>query len=292
LRQKLEANALDISIEKSKLISLRQQLTGQNTGISSASLQRESELGERIVLLEQQLDELRLNYLDTYPDIVKAKAQIKSLEKQIREEIDNRTSSRNRALVDGPLYQELRSLMSKTQTKISSLETTRDQIENLYVNEQKKIERINAVDAEISELTRDYAVNQEMYQTLLRQRESAMISMNIDIANQGLTIKVQESASLPVNPKGLRFAHVILAGLALSFFIPISGAYVLSQLDGKIRDKNVISEKLMLPVLASVYFVNTKKERRNNYLKASVMLLIVGLSLSAYGYAIYLRLQG
>lgn len=292
LKRQLEEIVLEISIEESKLISQQQQLTGQSTGVSAASLQRENELNERIVALEQQLDELRLNYLDTYPDIVKLKSQIKAIEAQVQEEIENRKNNRSRALVDGPLYQELRSEISKTQTNMSSLKTKHAQIQELYVNEQKKMERINSVDAEISELTRDYAVNKEMYQTLLRQRESAMISMNIDIANQGLTIKVQESAAVPTTPKGLRFAHVVVAGLFMSFAVSIGGAYVLSLLDGKVRDESVVVDKMMLPVLASVYSVSTPKEKTKTIVGVGIMMSVVLLTLGIYGYAIYLRLAG
>ncbi|TQV88878.1 XrtA system polysaccharide chain length determinant [Aliikangiella coralliicola] len=292
LKRQLENINLEIHSEDSKLLARRRQLSGEGTGISSSSLARESALNQRIVNLESRLDTLRLDYHDTFPDIVQIKSQIATLKKQIVEEIESRKTGAYEELKEGPIYQEVRSQVLRIQTNISTLKSRRDQIQKMYDKEAETMSKINAVDAELAELTRDYTVNQELYQDLSRRRESAKISMNIDLENQGLSIKVQENATLPVVPKGIRFAHIILAGLVLSFGAPLVLVYGLSLIDNKVRDEHVVTDSLMLPVLASVYYVNTPRERRSNYISSSIMVMIVLVVWSVYGYAIWLRMNG
>ncbi len=293
LRGKLENYKLDILAEESRVNSITKELAGG--AVTTASNARIKQLQDRIVILKEKLDELRLSYLDTYPDIIQLNEQISDLNQQINAEQIAKTQKRKVDSVEfsnDPIFTELRTELSKAKTRISSLMSQENETKNLLISEQKRMERINGVDAELSELTRDYKVNQDIYQRLLKQREQAHISMEIDIEKQGLTIKIQEMATLPVTPKGIRFAHIILAGLVISILLPIGVVFGLSTLDQKIRDERIITDKLGLPVLASVYYVNTPAERQKNYYDAIYIFISVIAVWSIYGYAIWLRLQG
>ncbi len=293
LRGKLENYKLDILAEESRVSSISKELAGG--AVTTASNARIKQLQDRIVILKNKLDELRLSYLDTYPDIIQLKEQIADLNNQINNEKKERTQKRDvnsAEFSNDPIFTELRTELSKAKTRISSLRSQEKETLKLLENEQKRMERINAVDAELSELTRDYKVNQDIYQRLLKQREQAHISMEIDLEKQGLTIKIQEMATLPVTPKGIRFAHIVLAGLVISILLPIGIVFGLSIIDQKVRDERIITDKLGLPVLASVYYVNTPAERKKNYRDAAYIFVSVFIVWSIYGYAIWLRLQG
>ena len=293
LRGKRENYRLDILAEESRVASLTEELTGG--AVITASNLRIKQIQDRIVILKNKLDELRLSYHETYPDIVQLNEQIGELNNQISEEKIIRRKKpdiSNLDISNDPIFSELRAQLSKIKTRIFSLKSQEKATTRFLEIEQKRIERINAVDAELSELTRDYKVNQDIYQRLLKQREQAYISMEIDIEKQGLTIKIQEMASLPITPKGIRFAHIILAGLVLSVLVPVSIVFGLSVLDEKVREQSIIVDKLGLPVLASVYYINTSSETKRNYRDAFYVLLSILIVWSIYGYAIWERLQG
>jgi len=293
LRSRGENYRLDILAEESRVKSITTELS---SGASkTASNARIKQLQDRIVILKNKLDELKLNYLDTYPDIIQLNEQISDLNNQIRKEKNSKVKKidlNSSDISNDPIFTELRSQLSAARTRILSLKSQEKATTILLEKEQKRMERINAVDAELSELTRDYKVNQDIYQRLLKQREQAHISMEIDLEKQGLTIKIQERATLPISPKGLRFAHIIFAGLVLSLLIPTGIVFGLSLIDQKIRDEQTIKDKLGLPVLASVYYVITPDERKSHYYSISCIFLSVVTVWSIYGYAIWLRLQG
>ena len=295
LTRTIEDIDIELLAEESKLAAQKEQLAGGGGAKNTASIEREAALRARITTLKAQLEDLRLIYKDTYPDIVQIKAQIESTELQIQREVESRTlnlNAGNEELSDSPIAQALRSDILVTETALSTLKSRKAQFTVLLENERLKVNRINAVEAEITELTRDSQVNKTKYNQLIEQRESARISRDMDRAKQGINARIQEAAFLPVTPKGLRFIHLIVIGFLFSFGVPLAVVFGLTILDQKVRDQRVISEKLQLPVLANVYPVKSTTEKRAEFSKKMVIVAIVLITWSVYGYEIWLKVQG
>ena len=295
LKRQIEVVSLELFEEESKLKALIAQLAGEGGMINAASFARENRLSTRKQALNEQLANLRLTYMDNYPDIIQLKNQILVLTEQIAKELKARESGSTQMrseLREGPLAEELRRSSLQTKAKISSLGSRKEQLSKLLVKERKTRDDINDVKTEIAELNRDYEVNQQMYQRLLVQRENAFVSMNIDIKNQGLSVKIQESASMPVNPKGIRFAHIIMAGIIISLTLPFGVAFLLSLMDQKARSVRHISQELELPVLASVYLMLTPDKERAIYTKLAIIGIIILSMWSLYGFHIYQKITG
>jgi len=295
LQRELEAVDLEISSESSSILSNKKRLSGEVRTADGTDLVRESELQLRINALNQRLDELRLNYKDTYPDIIQLKGQINTLKKEQIKDNNTRVELTKEGIQNAPsgaIAQELRRNILMSEAKVQSLIAKGRQIKLLIERERKSLAKINAVEAEVAELNRDYNVNQEMYQDLLQQREQARISMNMDIKNQGLTMKIQEPATLPIIPEGIRFLHIILAGLAMSFIIPIGLVYLFTLLDQKVRNESYLRDVLRLPILSAVY--NTKNTF--DYSQIAAKYGVISATMLAiwfiYGYVIFLRIQG
>ncbi|MBV1911045.1 MAG: hypothetical protein KUG78_17230 [Kangiellaceae bacterium] len=295
LTRSIEDINIEILGEESKLAAQQEQLAGGGGAKNTASIERETALRARITALKAQLEDLRLIYKDTYPDIVQINAQVDTIESQIQREILARNSKQGfegEDLADSPIAQTLRSDILVTQTGISTLNSRNKQLNVLLGNERQKVNRINSVEAEITELTRESSVNKSKYTQLIDQRESARISRDMDLAKQGINARIQEEAFLPASPKGLRFMHLIVVGLLFSIGIPLSFVFGLSLLDQKIRDQRVISEKLQLPILASVHPVKSAVEIRSDLMKKLTIASIVVVIWSIYGYEIWLKVQG
>ena len=295
LKREIEVVELAISAEKSSILVRKKQLSGETNAETNASFKKEEQLNLRITDLQTRLEDLRLNYKDTYPDIVQLKGQINTLKESLLSEAKQREELRQSGQSKKPtgtVAQELRSNMLLSETKIIALNSKLHQLQRLTERERDTLGKINAVEAEIAELNRDYNVNQTMYQDLLGQRENARISMNIDIDGQGQTMKLQDPAALPTIPKGIRFGHIILAGLVLSFILPILLIYGLTLLDNKVRNELFFREVVRIPVIGKIYDVVTPNIAKQNIIKISIMAAtVVGVWL-IYGYAIFIRLQG
>ncbi len=303
-------SALKTNIEQTRL-SLREalirknSLKGQLSGEAAIAISqsKEGQYRSKIADLQARLETLRLDYKDTYPDIIRIKHQIEDLKGSMNNEIRRQKEARNKAKSTGttyideaiilnPLYQQLRSDASTTETQIATLRARISEMNKMLESEYERARRIHGGEAALSTLTRDYQVNQEIYQDLLRRRERARVSRSIDQEQQGLTFKIQEPAKIPLLPTGLRFLHFAVAGLVVGLGTPIGLIFVMLQIDPRIRFSHVISSELELPVLAEITRLSSINDERKA--KINFILLAVGtiMVLVIYGYVGWLKFTG
>jgi len=281
--------------------SLKKQLSGEAAITISQS--KEGQYRLKIADLQEQLETLRLDYQDTYPDIIRLKHRIEDLKLSMNAEIEVLNEAKSKAASSGgvymdesivlnPLYQKLRSDASKSETQIATLHARMNEMNKMLENEYERAKRIHGGEASLAKLTRNYQVNQEIYQDLLHRMERARVSKNLDRENQGLTFKIQEPAKIPLIPTGIRFLHFMIAGLILGVMIPIGLIYFMIQVDPKIRFSQIISKDLDLPLLAEISVLSSQSDERkikNNFLFLGVGVIIVFI---IYGYVSWLKITG
>jgi polysaccharide chain length determinant protein (PEP-CTERM system associated) len=257
LQQRIEQSMQELNEAGIKKKSLEKQLSGEAE--AATALSRESQYRQRIAELTSQLETLRLSYHDTYPDIVRLRHQIADLNEAIAQEKQRREQARaaGRIVIDdsvmnSPMYQQLKRDLSQTQISIDTLMARISEARQQMNAVLERGKRVHGGEATLAELTRDYQVTRDIYQDLLRRRENARVSMNMDKENQGLTFRVQEPASLPTEPSGLRFWHFILAGLLLGVALPAGAVYGKTQVDPRMRRPSLLVERHQLPMLVVV----------------------------------------
>src|SRR5882672_5382859 len=214
LRNRIESTTQELRELEAKETSLERQVSGEAESI--ADMFREGQFRTRIAELESRLDTLRLSYHDTHPDIIQVKQQIQALNENITAERGRREQAQNQGQID-------------------ALTARLGELQRQLQNEVGRGKRIHSGDARLAELTRDYQINRDIYQDLLRRRENARVSMNMDRERQGLSFKIQEPASLPLAPTGLRFWHFVVAGMVLGVLTPLGLLVARLQFDPRIR---------------------------------------------------------
>lgn len=257
LQTRIEQATQDLKEAEVKKNSLEKQLSGEAE--VATVLSREGQFRSRIAELQSRLETLRMSYHETYPDIVQIRHQIEDLNQAIVEERTRREVAKangkvviDEGVINNPLYQQLKQELSQTRTNVEMLSARINETKRELAQELERGKRVHGGEATLAELTRDYQVNRDIYQDLLRRRENARVSMNLDKEKQGLTIKIQEPATLPRQPSGLRFLHFIIGGLVLGILLPMGALYAMLHLDPRIRLGTAISDKHKLPLLTVV----------------------------------------
>jgi polysaccharide chain length determinant protein (PEP-CTERM system associated) len=281
LRQRVESSRLALTEANIQQEAIQKQLSGEAD--VSRGMMREGAYQARIAQLQMDLDTLRLSFHDSYPDIVQLKNQIAELnvaieeERQAREQRIKEARARGDTYIDesiasSPLFQQLRSELAATRTSIATLKARIAETEQMLAEENERIRRINDAEATLAELTRDYEVNRDIYQDLLKRREKARVSMHLDIEERGLTMKIQEPARLSLQPSGLRFMHLAAIGIPLGLLVPIGFLGVLLQLDPRIRSADQVANHIGLPVLGEIARMSSSAERNEDAVVQRKML--------------------
>ncbi len=298
LRTQIENARMALMEKRSQEGSLSSQLSGESEVNSVQTTQ--GIYGTQLADLQTQLDKLLLTYTSDYPDVVRTRHQIEDLRRQMAQADQRKQSARAIGGVSqgesnvqfNPLYQQLKSQSSALRSEIAATASRMSASESMLQAELERSKRIADSENVTSELTRDYTVNRDVYQDLLKRRENARVSMNLDAKQQGLAFRVQNPAVMPLNPTGLRFIHFGLGGLFLSIAIPLGLLFGVARFDPRIRSAEQLERSTGLMVLATVPFYSTLQDRHRERVRtATLVAIIFGVAMS-YLALLWLKLRG
>ena len=297
LQQRIETARQELSEAEVKKKSLERQLSGEAEVATAIS--REGQYRQRIAELTNQLETLRMSYLDTYPDVVSTRHQIEDLKRAIEEDRKRRETAKaaghvviDDSVINNPMYQQLKRDLSQNQITIDTLKARIAETSRQLDNVLERGKKARGGEATLAELTRDYQVTRDIYQDLLRRRENARVSMNIDKENQGLTFKIQEPATLPLQPSGLQFSHFILLGLVLGVGLPAGLIYGWTQVDPRLRQPSTLSDRHKLPMMVVVPHLWTPQEMISVKREVDMGVLLLAGTFALIGLAIVVRVAG
>jgi polysaccharide chain length determinant protein (PEP-CTERM system associated) len=263
-----------------KEASLERQVSGEAE--STADIFREGQYRVRIAELQSKLDTLRLSYRDTHPDIVQVKTQIQDLTDGLNAQRQRpEKTKRDESVVNNPVYQQLRREQAQIQGTIEALQVRITELQRQLQGEIGRGKRLHSGDARLAELTRDYQINRDIYQDLLRRRENARVSMNLDRDRQGLTFKIQEPVTLPQSPVGPRFWHFVAGGMLLGVLLPMGLLLARLQLDPRIRVGSMIALAHKVPIVTIVPHLWSPTELKSLRWEVVFLSLVVVATIAA-----------
>lgn len=232
---------------------------GGSGGVSAGSVARAEEYRRRIAELSAQLDTLRLTYRDTFPDVVRVKEQIRELQAALDGAEYGRSRAQAAPAAEGDAG-ELRRGLTESSAEVATLKSRIEDTTRLLQEEQERSGRVRTVSTQLGDLTREYAVNSQLYEDLLKRREAARVSMSLDRSKNAASIRVEEPAFLPHNSSGPSQALFAAGGVLLGIVLPLGALFGMQQTDPRVRHSSTISERLGLPVLGVVPHLVTPRE--------------------------------
>lgn len=282
----LETLEAELRIAVNRRNALRAQLPSEKSVADTASLPAEgsittprTELEERIVELEDSLQNLLLGYTDLHPDVVATRARLDQLYERRRREMQDlaEASGMEGPVSDNPVLQEVQIALNEASVEIASLEsqvgTQRVRVADL----QAKVDVIPVIEAELAELTRDYDQVNSVYKELREQLEKELLFReNRLVEGSNFRIVQPPVASLePVAPNRPRLLIAVLSGGLLA----AGGlSYLLHMLRPVFVDPRSLMKVTGLPVLGTVSMAWLSRNRTRRLVEAgSIGAVIVSL---------------
>lgn len=267
LRRSVDLARMDLVHAIAQEGTINTQLAGENPlGVMQS---RSGQIQVRLAELQAEHDRLLLNYTEQHPDVIRIRHQMQDLEADLRKK-GTRSATRLAVASAGvpgtsalnPLYSELKSRLNDARSRSAASASRVALGQGLLGEEQARTQRIVGAEGALAELTRNYQVNHDLYEDLLKRRENARVTMNLDIAQRGLSLRVQEPAAIPVQPDaGLRLMHVAIAGLILAAAAPLLVLFGWLRLDPRVRSPAQIEQLAGLPVLGAIPMQPTGRRR-------------------------------
>lgn len=272
LRTEIESLRITIDETQSRVSTLQQQLG--NEGEYQQAKGQVDVLRQRRQLLYTQLEQLLLSYQENYPDVISLRAQIAELDVSIddvKQEGEVYTTSDK---IQNPLYEELRKQLSVAEVELRAQKRRMQSLIHLQEQEHERAQRVAANQAELSDLTRDQNVTRDVYEEMLQRKESARLSMTLDIEGQGVSYRIQEPATFPLNPSGLTFKHFVIIGPILGTLLPFGLLLLYVMFDPHIRSARILQQQLPgVEIVGAVPHYNSPFGER--LLRKDIVVLIV-----------------
>ena len=235
----------DINLSRQKLYDLELQRNQLEARRQNARKTSDPLLG-KITSLQKRLDELRVEYTEKYPEIVKIKNDIETA----REQMKTRTGD-----FRGADPQE----MGKLDTEIAAIKLSENSLRRYISTNQNLLKQLPSAKAGLEKLELEKSNQKNIYDQLFARHGQSEVSKQMEVQDKSTTFRIVDPAvqpDKPASPNRLKIMLMgIIGGLAGSFGILM----LLDQMNSTVRDVDFVKE-LGLPLLAVVPRIHDQQQ--------------------------------
>ena len=283
----LEKARLELREAENSRDALRRQIVGEEPVLLPEAPGADAgislpEIDGRIDTQKRNLDTLLQKYTDKHPDVIGTRRLIKDLEEQKREEIISRRKfaavNPGAGVSSNPVFQQLKVSLGEAEANVASLRTRVAEYESRYQRTKELMKSMPQLEAEYTQLNRDYDIHKKNYEQLVTRRESAELTGDLESAGGGADFRLIDpprASSTPVAPNRLLLLPLgLLLAIAGGLFV----AFVASQLRPVFFDGKALREETGLPLLGIVSLL-PNETRQKQERSSLIRFLLAGAAL-------------
>jgi polysaccharide chain length determinant protein (PEP-CTERM system associated) len=268
--------------------TLEAQLGRKSQAALIQDTKNEEQARQHVAQAQSDLDRLRATFTDEHPDVRKARRDLDVAKAELQRADDARLevekARAQTARLDDEVAQAARTRLAEVQAKIAAAtgRPVRRSVASTLLASRAVADEAADKDPEMrgvgqdtkqSELFRVYDSTRELYQDLLKRRENARVSMDLDAEHRGFTMRVQEEAEVPATASSLRLMHIAIIGLLLAIAIPIGLLFAIVKFDRRVRTPQQIERLAHVPLLVSIPFEPGRRAQgRSRDLKVALLI--------------------
>ena len=249
-----------------------------------------AELDSRIQALQQKLDALQLTYTERHPDIVAILPIIERLKEQKQREREQRQRENEQkqreaksrmpaplaTQAQDPVNLQFTISMTEYEATVASLTARVAEYERRLSEIKAAANAIPRVEAEYTQLTRDYEVTKRNYEQLATRREAAQLTGDMQSTPNVMDFRVIDPPQVSFVPDWPNRPLFISLVLVISLAGGVAFAFLMSQLRPTINSERRLHELGGLAVFGTVImaWTDTQKRSRTNGVIALALCLL------------------
>ncbi len=212
----------DINAAKQKLydIQLRRRYL---EGMKPVTRKAGDPLQSKLSALEKRLDELRVEYTDKYPDVVKTKSDIETLKAQMK----NRKA-------EGETVAEPQEL-GKVEAELNALKISEQGLSRYISTNESLLNSIPTAKAGLEKLELEKNNRKELYDKLMARHGQSEVSKQMEVQDKTTTFRIVDPAVMPIMPVSPNRVKIILMGIFAGLACGLGLLVVLDHLDTSIK---------------------------------------------------------
>jgi polysaccharide chain length determinant protein (PEP-CTERM system associated) len=265
-----------------RLAERRDQLATQ---LAQARAQSGDETDEmRLARLRRELATLRIKYTDLWPDIIRIKDEIATLERQMAEP---KLRVAKPAVPPTPEVLRLQEMLGAADTELKLAKADEQRLRRSIDTYQTRVENTPKSEQEFLEMTRDYDATRELYQNLSKRYDEATLAESMEQRQKGEQFRVLDPAVASSAPAGPRRGRLFLIAVGLSLGLGAGAMMLAEMLDSSFHSTEDLRAYTTVPLLVSIPRIVTAadaRRRRWRFRLATMGVLVALVVISSSGY--------
>jgi succinoglycan biosynthesis transport protein ExoP len=244
-------------------------------------------LAAQLARLKQELTQLRTQYSEKYPDVVRAKNEIAMLERQLAERNTQAKPADPQAAAADMASRRQTTAVGLLEADMRRLKADEQRIRDSIATYQTRVEDAPAHEQEFQELSRDYETTRELYRSLLGRYEEAVMGQTMEQRRTGEVFRVIDPATAAETPAAPNVLRLGLLIIALALGLGVAAAIVAEQLDTSFHSVDALRSFTSVEVAAAIPAITTEddvlqRRRRVRLVAAGAMLGLALIGTASY----------
>ena len=205
----------------------------------------------KLTKLKQELLDLRTRFSDKYPDVIRVRAEISALDRELAgaKPDESPDAAATRGDVSVPPW---RAALSQVDAEIKSLKAEEQRLRSQIDMYQRRVENAPQREQEFKDLSRDYETTKELHASLLRRYEDAQLAESMEQNRQGEQFRILDPAIPAKQPSAPNRMRLVLVGVVLALGAAGAAALLAEHLDTSFHTSDDLRSFTKVPVLASI----------------------------------------
>ena len=223
------------------------------------------EIDGRLDTQKRNLDTLLQRYTEQHPDIIGTRRLIKDLEDQKRRELIARkkfaTANPGTSINNNPVYQQLKVSLAETEATVASLRARVAEYETRLKRTGDLLRNQPQLEAEFTQLNRDYEIHKKNYEQLVTRRESAAMSGDLEATGSVADFRLIDPPRASTTPVAPNRLLLLPGGLLIALAAGLFAAFAASQIRPVFFDGKALRDETGLPLLGTVSLIPNEARR-------------------------------
>ncbi len=252
----------EINIAQQKLYDLelrRRQLEGMRQITKKGN----DPLQAKLTALQKRLDDLRVEYTDNYPDVIKVRDEIESVKAQM---------GSRKGDITLPLDPQE---MAKIESEIGAIKASEESLRRYISSNQGLLRSLPSAKAGLEKLELAKQNQKNIYDQLFARHGQSEVSKQMEVQDKTTTFRIVDPAVLPVKPVSPNRLKIMLMGIIGGIATSFGVLLLLDSMDQSVKDVDS-AKSFGLPVLAVIPNIQDQQLLETQRKRAKRLFVIAG----------------
>ncbi|RJQ14914.1 MAG: chain length-determining protein [Nitrospiraceae bacterium] len=222
-------------------------------------------VNDRMLTLQNKLNDLLVKYTENYPEVIKIKAEIETLKMQTQarpaasgEDVQQGGETEMTTL--NPLHQKLKEELSKFDSDLAAIAAKERHLSGLLETKKEYLRNIPMEKKGLSDLERERDNLKKIDDELVLKLGQSEVSKQMEIQDKAETFRIIDPAILPAKPVSPNRVVIILAGIIVGIACGFGAVLLLYNMDSSVKSVDELKSLFKTPVLAVIPRIVTEAE--------------------------------